>query len=220
MKYDTIKRIGKIALIGSILYFLHTRESIAPGGEKLTKDPRKVIVLDIGHGRSNKKLGKMDFGAMYKDYIEADIVQEQAIKVKNMLNPSYYKVILTRKNPGQDAPLESRSELANKLNADLFISFHINDNPKVKNLRGFEIYYRDEKSGEFAESTAKNLEAMTSIPKKWIRKEDYVVLKDLNCPGILVESGYVRSKKDIESITDTIPDVEKAIVKSIEEYPI
>lgn len=99
MKYDTIKRIGRIALIGPILYFLHTRELIAPGGEKLTKDPRKVVILDPGHGRSNKKLGKMDFGTMYKDYIEADIVLEQAKKIKEMLNPSYYKVILTRKIP-------------------------------------------------------------------------------------------------------------------------
>lgn len=59
---------------------------------------------------------------------------------------------------------------------------------------------------------------MTPIPKNRLKKEEYLMLKDLNCPGVLVESGYVRSKKDIESITDTIPDIEKAIAKTIEDY--
>jgi N-acetylmuramoyl-L-alanine amidase len=231
MKYSTLKRIGRIALIGSILYFLSTKDLIAPEYKQIAIESgkpliaRKVVVIDIGHGKGNKKLGVMDFGKVYKEYIEADIVSEQARIIKKMLNPSYYKVILTRENNEQDIPLESRPKLANELNANLFISLHINDKPKQKDSWGFEVYYRENENKElenenkeFAELTANNLETMTSISKRWVKKKKYLMLKGLECPGILIESAHIRSKKDMEEVYNPSFPIEKAVTKSIEDY--
>lgn len=219
MKYNTLKKIGRIALIGSILYFLNSRELIAPEkGTKLDRDPRKVVVLDPGHGMSNRKPGVMHFGATYKNkkYKEVEIVLEQAKKIKEMLNPSFYKVILTRYDNKTPTPIESRPKLANELNADIFISLHINQNKDVKDIGGFEIYYKVDESKRLAELAAENLETITQIPKRWVRKEDYLVLKGVKCPAALLEIGYM--PKDLKYILDTIPNIEKAVAKTIEDY--
>jgi N-acetylmuramoyl-L-alanine amidase len=239
MNYSAIKRIGRIALIGSILYFLHTKELIAPEYKPIAIESRKplierkVIVLDPGHGISNKESGKMDYGgARYQDYREVYIVMKQAKDIKELLDSTRYKVILTRKDNYSSCPLESRPKLANEINADLFVSLHINRNRQVRNIRGFEIYYRNSKSKKFANSMVKNLETMTPIPKNWVKRENYKVLKNLNCPGILIESGYLQTKKDREPLlqeylscgsyilspSDTLPGITKAIAKTIEDY--
>jgi N-acetylmuramoyl-L-alanine amidase len=223
MKYNTLKNIGKIVLIGSILYFLNPRESIAPefkpimieSGKVIKEDTRKIIVLDPGHGMSNAARRLMDWGTIYQKYKEAEVTLEQAKKVKEMLNPNLYKVILTREDNTNPSPIEKRAELANKLNANLFISFHLNYN-KDADLSGSQVYYRDSKSRRLAKSALENLGEMTSIPKNFVKKEDEKVLKGLKCPGVLIESAYL--KKDIKYITDTIPDIERAIAKTIEDY--
>lgn len=241
MNYSTLKRIGRIILIGSILYFLNFKELIAPeynpivikSGKVLKEDKRYIVVLDPGHGMSNAAPGLMDWGgARYQDYREMYIVMKQAKDIKEMLDSNRFKVILTRKDNYAPCPRKSRPKIANEADADLFISLHVNKNPYVKNIRGFEVYYRDYKSKELAGLAAKNLEKMTPIPKNWVKNRKYLMLKGLNCPGILIESGYLQTRKDREpllqeylscgsyilSSSDTLPGITKAIAKTIEDY--
>ena len=146
------------------------------------------------------------------------MVLKQAKKIKEMLDPRYYNVILTRETNEESTPVSYRPEFANKVDADFFISLHINDYHKRSDIRGFEIYYTEDKSKDFAELAAKNLEEMTSIPKRKVKQESYLMLKEGPSPAILVESGYLRNRKDRGCVLDTNSNIEKAIVKSIEEY--
>lgn len=217
MKFQTIKKIGRIALLAPIIYFLQERDINTPtAGIKLYKDKRKIIVLDPGHGMSNRKFGVMDWGdAKYKDYREADITLKEAENIKKMLNPNLYNVILTRIDNYKSAPINSRPELANRLNADMFVSLHVNNNFKNRNMHGFEVYYRDDKSKELAKLAAKNLECITSLSKRLIKKKNYLMLKGINCPSILVEGGYLPRDRNI--ILDSSKYVEKAVVRTIED---
>ncbi|HAM98322.1 MAG TPA: N-acetylmuramoyl-L-alanine amidase [Marinilabiliales bacterium] len=101
----------------------------APG--KIKK--KKIIVLDAGHG------GK-DTGALGKKAKEKDIVLSIAIKVGQYIEKNLpdVQVIYTRKTD-VFIPLDERAEIANKNNADLFISIHANSNKSNKPV-GTETY--------------------------------------------------------------------------------
>jgi N-acetylmuramoyl-L-alanine amidase len=80
------------------------------------------VVIDAGHG------GK-DPGARGKNAMEKDIVLAVALKLGKLIseNHSDVKVIYTRESD-VFIPLDIRSSIANKSNANLFISIHANSN--------------------------------------------------------------------------------------------
>ncbi len=81
------------------------------------------VVLDAGHG------GK-DFGANYYGFIEKNIALNVALKVGKILekNPDV-QVIYTRKTD-VFVELMERAKIANRANANLFLSIHCNAAPK------------------------------------------------------------------------------------------
>jgi len=84
-------------------------------------DPPKkafTVVLDPGHGGAA-------LGAVGRKSKEKDIVLDVSIKLKKELEKLGINVLLTR-NTDVDVPFRTRSELANKNHADLFISIHAN----------------------------------------------------------------------------------------------
>ena len=226
MKYNLIKKIGKIALLAQILYLSNPGEkAIAPEfkslpieySKPLKEDRRKVVILDPGHGMGNRVKGLMDWGISYQKYKEAEIVLDKAKNIEKMLDPTKYKVILTRKDNETHCPIESRPEIANENNADIFISFHTNDYKGWKSINGSEIYWREKKDRELAKLAAKDLEEIAGISNRWVIQEDYLMLKGVKCPAILLEIGYLINKENREKILNE-SGVEKAVVKTVEVF--
>ncbi len=216
-KHPIIKNISKFLFFLPTLYFLNTKEAHAPNKEYIcTPDTRKIVIIDPGHGMGNRVEGWMDWGKTHLDYKEAEIVLEKAKKIKEMLDSTKYNVILTRNNNETPCPIESRPDLANKVNADIFLSLHINDFKNWKNISGSEIYWRYEKDKDLAKLTAKNLDEIARIPNRYVSWGEYLMLKEVRCPAVLVELGYILNKEDADKILQT-NGVEKAIVKTIEE---
>lgn len=91
------------------------------------------IVIDAGHG-GNKP------GAIGSKYKEKDITLAVAIKLGKLINENLksVKVYYTRVID-QDIDLYKRSSVANKINADLFLSIHCNSATN-KNAAGTETY--------------------------------------------------------------------------------
>jgi len=94
---------------------------------------KRTIVIDPGHG------GK-DPGAIGPTGLkEKDVVLDVALKVRELLKSDpQYDIVLTR---DQDIfiPLNKITEIANKINADLFISIHANASTNSY-ARGVETY--------------------------------------------------------------------------------
>lgn len=96
----------------------------------------KIIVIDAGHG------GK-DGGAQGNGFSEKNIVLKVAKKVGQKLQKSGYKIYYTR-TTDKFIQLRSRTALANKKNADLFVSIHANAAPnkkKYSSMRGIETFF-------------------------------------------------------------------------------
>jgi N-acetylmuramoyl-L-alanine amidase len=90
-------------------------------------------VIDPGHG------GR-DPGARVKGLNEADLVLDIALRLEKLLKKQRgVEVVLTRR-ANVYVPLERRTALANKENADLFLSIHVNAS-KNPTARGLETYY-------------------------------------------------------------------------------
>jgi len=119
--------------------------ALLKGGSK-ARDPlplKKVVVIDAGHGGN-------DPGARGAADIEKDINLAAARELKARLERSgRYKVVMTRQADVY-VPLEDRVRIAQRADADLFISLH-SDSAAETNLRGASVYTLSDKA--FARAT-------------------------------------------------------------------
>ncbi len=115
------------------------------------------VVIDAGHG------GK-DPGATFGGIFEKDIVLDVALKTGDLIKKRYpeVKVIYTRDKDIYLSPFE-RPVIANKQNADMFISIHVNSSKKQE-VTGAETYFLG------MHKTQENLEVA--------KKENSVILLD------------------------------------------
>ena len=101
------------------------------------KDEKIVVVIDPGHGG-------YDPGCVGKNLTyEKDIVLDISQELKNLLEEKGYEVYLTR-DDDSFVSLKERAAFANSINADLFISIHMNSaSVNGFSVDGMEIYYYD-----------------------------------------------------------------------------
>lgn len=126
----------------------------------------KIIVIDPGHG------GK-DSGAVGpNNEYEKDVVLNISQNLADILKKFGYTVYLTR-NDDTFIELKDRTKIANKKNADLFISIHANAVPKLKanEAKGIETYFLSPARSERAKRAAalenkEDIEAMDSYSSK------------------------------------------------------
>lgn len=92
--------------------------------QEISEQKLKIVVIDAGHGGKDPGCIGLD----RKTY-EKDIALEIALKLGKLIEDSLsdVTVIYTRKSD-QFIPLWERADIANKNNADLFISVHCNAN--------------------------------------------------------------------------------------------
>src|SRR3984957_13808801 len=92
------------------------------------------IVIDAGHGGH-------DTGTIGVDGIqEKDVVLDVALRVGQMLHDRLGSEIIYTRSDDTFIPLETRTAIANKAQADLFLSIHANSSPDAS-ARGVETYY-------------------------------------------------------------------------------
>jgi N-acetylmuramoyl-L-alanine amidase len=104
------------------------------------------IVIDPGHGGH-------DPGTMAKGLTEAALTLDVALRLEKLLQKELgIEVILTRRTDVY-VPLEERTAIANRHNADLFLSIHVNSSRNT-GAKGVETYFLSFASSPEAEAVA------------------------------------------------------------------
>jgi N-acetylmuramoyl-L-alanine amidase len=92
------------------------------------------IVIDAGHGGHDS--GTLGAGGIQ----EKDVVLDVALRLGKLLHDRLGAEIIYTRSDDTFIPLETRTAIANKAQADLFLSIHANSSPDAS-ARGVETYY-------------------------------------------------------------------------------
>jgi len=93
-----------------------------------------TIVIDPGHG------GRDPGARGQRGTEEKDITLKVALKLRDLLSQQRgIRVLMTRERD-QFVELEDRAKFANRVEADLFVSIHVNSHPQ-RSVKGIEIYH-------------------------------------------------------------------------------
>ncbi|HEX7057084.1 MAG TPA: N-acetylmuramoyl-L-alanine amidase family protein [Bacilli bacterium] len=154
--------------------------------------PTKVykVVVDAGHGGTDP--GSTGYSKKDEKWFTLALAKKLAAILGN---DSSIEPILTRSDDST-VSLDERVAIANKENADLFVSIHGNIYENSQSIRGTETYYARDESIPLAEELHKRVLSATGFPDRHVRKENYRVIKNTKMPAVLLEIGYLSNPTD------------------------
>ena len=198
------------------------------------------IVIDPGHG--GKDTGKVN--GPYK-YNEKAATLDTAARLKILLEKQGFEVVFTR-TKDVFVDLDDRPAVATSVKADLFISLHYNAGPagdtssdgietycltpagqkstnagKAKSTTGAEPGNRfDGANMSLAWGIQRRLLAGTGADDRGVRRARFAVLRTLSCPGVLIEGGFMSSRKEGAQIADAAyrQKIAEAVAAGIVDY--
>ena len=206
----------------------------------LPKDPVRRIVLDPGHG--GKDTGKIN--GIHK-YSEKAANLDTAARLKILLEKQGFEVVFTRtKDVFLD--LDDRPAIATAAKADLFISIHYNAGPAGDTSSdGIETYcltpsgQKSTNAGKAKSTTTaepgnrfdaanmalawgiqRRLVKSTGADDRGVRRARFAVLRTLSCPGVLIEGGFMSSRKEGDLIANPAyrQKIAEAVAAGISDY--
>lgn len=209
-----LRRLGR-KVVGGRPQWLREAEAFRQSGPNLVG---KTIVIDPGHG------GADDHGVMVPDgplrWAEGDLAFDLAARLEGRLAAVGMRVHLTR-GPVPAAPISNaaRAELANRLNADLLISLHLDghSNPAAQGVASYHYGTGNGVTSTVGERLA-NLVQREVVVRTGMRDcrthaKTWELLRLTRMPAVRVDLGYLTSPVDRERLID--PHFREQVVESI-----
>lgn len=169
-----------------------------------------LIVIDPGHG--GKDPGALSLDKRVK---ESFLTLQMALALADKLEYRGHEVSLTRSTDYYPS-LSARCRLANDLNADFFISIHVNSADSAS-ATGIETLVYEKPSNttlRYADLIQKNLIKATKARDRGIKyRGDLTVLKRTKMPAVLVETGFINNPSDLAKLVTS--DYQNLIVTAI-----
>lgn len=166
---------------------------------------RLVVVVDPGHG------GK-DPGAIgYRGLREVDVILPIAQQVAALLEQQGIQAVMTRKDD-YFVDLQPRVTMAERANADLFVSIHANSIGGRPDVQGLETYYYSS-GGRLAQTIHNSILQNVDIRDRGVRQARFYVLRKSSMPAVLVEVGFVTSPQ--ESVKLASPNYQSQMARAI-----
>jgi N-acetylmuramoyl-L-alanine amidase len=174
---------------------------------------RVVVVVDPGHGGPDP--GAIGIGGLR----ETDIVLSIGQQVAAFLEQQGVQAVLTRTGE-YDVDLPPRVAMAERMNADLFVSVHANSiNLSRTDVSGLETYYYD--SGQrLAQTIHNSILQSVDIQDRGVRRARFYVLRKTSMPSVLVEVGFVTGREDAAKLSNAAyrSQMAQAIARGILQY--
>ncbi len=176
--------------------------SAAPAEEAPQNTGQIVLILDAGHGG-------IDSGATGNGYREKSMTLDILLGAKRMFDQdSRFKVYYTRTSDTYPS-LTDRSDLANSMNADLFVSIHINS--ASASAHGTETLYNSSRntvtarngltSRDLATYIQRSVVATTGFVNRGLKnRTDLSVLNRTKMPACLIEYGFISNAQESKTM--------------------
>ena len=191
---------------------------LRPGYGTTSLPSPKVVVLDPGHG------GKDTGTSAYEKTYALDVAR----RAKRILEAAGHRVVLTREKD-VFLDLTERAAIANANRAGLFASIHFNAIPKDNKTSGVEVFTfapanqlstnswggppdtsdksaapvnrHDHWSSVLAHSVHRRFVTDLKTFDRGKKLARWGVLRGLNCPGVLIECGFLTSTTEARKIS-------------------
>ncbi len=164
--------------------------------------PNKTIVIDPGHNYSG-----VDTGATGNGLREQDITWYIAEKVKPLLEAHGFNVVMTRNSITDNCSTVSTSDslayrynLANNLNAALFVSIHCN----AGGSNGTETYcyYNSAEGRKLAQKIQGYIIGSVGTANRGVKEAGFAVIRHTVMPAVLVETAFIDTADDAAKLGD------------------
>lgn len=180
----------------------------------------RIIVLDPGHGGSDP--GATGPNGTQEKTVTLDIAK----RVSKLLKAQGAKVIMAR-GADTDVSLSARTDTANKNDADVFVSIHINAN-NDSSIGGTTTYIyngssetsRLQESNKLACSIQNEMIKSLGLRDIGVKEANFAVVRTSNMPAVLLELAFISNQAEERLLkTDNFKNkAAEAIVKGIGTY--
>ncbi len=174
---------------------------------------RVVVAIDPGHG------GRDPGAVGIRGLREKDIVIDISQQVTQLLEQQGVQAIMTRTDD-REVSLESRVQMAERVNASLFVSIHANAiNMSRPDVNGIETYYYNSGLG-LSRTIHKSILQSTGSRDRGVRQARFYVLRRTSMPATLLEVGFVTGAEDAARLSNAgyRTQMAQAIARGILQY--
>jgi N-acetylmuramoyl-L-alanine amidase len=191
---------------------LPPRPSNPPINAPRINNSKPLVVIDPGHG--GRDPGAIGIGGLK----EVEVIFPISLEVARILEQQGIQVMLTR-NSDFFVSLQGRTDMANRANADLFVSIHANSMGLQRpDVNGLEVYYFGDR--RLSDVIHRNIVRSVNMRDRGVRRARFYVLRNSNMPSTLVEVGYVTGAEDVQKLRNNNfrSQMAAAIARGIIEY--
>jgi N-acetylmuramoyl-L-alanine amidase len=173
---------------------------LKPASAEVMRQSKGVIVLDAGHGG-------FDAGASGRiTKVREDILNlSVAKKLQRLFEINGYTVVMTREDDNAIASTKKgdmarREQIIEDTDPDIVISIHMNKFADASVAGPMAFYYEKSEEGKMlAELIQQQLNEYLQPPKpRTFKPEDYFMLRNGDCPCVLVECGFLSNEREEE----------------------
>ena len=174
------------------------------------------IMLDAGHGYNTP--GKRSPDGMREYEFNRAVANYARQLLGNYSNVTVY----FSHSDQADVSLKARTDKANSLNVDVFVSIHANayGSGGWNNVGGIETFVYPSKppiAYQLAQKIQRNLVVSTGLPNRGVKTADFHVLRETKMDAVLAECGFMTNRDEIKLLrSDTYRRTcAEAIVKAL-----
>jgi N-acetylmuramoyl-L-alanine amidase len=174
---------------------------------------RILVMVDPGHG--GKDPGAIGLGGLR----EVDVILPIAQQVASLLEQQGIQAVMTRTSD-YFVDLAPRVVMAERMNADLFVSIHANSiGPNRPDISGLETYYYSN-GQRLAQTIHSSILQNLDIKDRGIRRARFYVIRKTSMPSVLVEVGFVTGREDAAKLSTQAyrSQMAQAIARGILQY--
>lgn len=192
------------SLLTRLLYNLLARWDNAPPPDYVMNKP--TVIIDPGHGMSNRRSLVYDPGATAGGFTEAGIVMDWANELRAVLQQRQIKVVRTRVDEKDPCPVGRRDDIARAYGGDIMISLHCN--AATGKASGTETFYRGSDDRELAKRLTDAVCGVLKTPNrgpKTERESQHSALAVMEFgETYLIEIGFIDNPTDRLKMLDPV----------------